>query len=116
MKIEAIKAMIEAGQLKELCRQFKQIDGKSNSINQWQDIWSLPKQTEGYQLAHKLRNQICSIDSYLNGVEHLNSTKYPALAKMSAQDALNTIEIIQEHGPTLFEVMKPIHAFLYPKY
>lgn len=117
MKTEEIKDLLISGKYSELRDKFTQIDQKSNSIHGWQKIWGLPLQSEGCQLAHKLRNHICTfILHYFGNRFHSDKPgEFKAIAEgMNKPDALATIEVIEDTREELTNVYAKIAKFLYP--
>lgn len=85
---EGVKSTIEA---------FNTIERQSDgTVNRYVDLLCAPHQTEGIQLAHKLRNTMQSIKAYEEGLSHLSSEKYPAMAKYAHDELVLLISEIDK--------------------
>src|SRR5690606_1186037 len=75
---------------------FESIDNKSTSINDWQIYLGFPLEPHSCAICHRIRNKIMSAISHQFGVSHLSGNKFPGIAEVYFNEAL---EMINEAEP-----------------
>ncbi|MFW6224793.1 MAG: hypothetical protein ACOC4B_00830 [Bacteroidota bacterium] len=113
MTTEKLRELIQNQKFSELKKFFESFDQRSNSINDWQIFLNMELNPWSCDLAHKFRNSLMSALSYFYGVEHLNKTKYPEIAKSRLKDALNYLNFILNIRGELNIIHNKIHKVLY---
>jgi hypothetical protein len=107
--IEALKNT-DRNKIKTL---FESIDNKSTSINDWQNYLGFPLEPHSCQICHRIRNKIYSAINHYFGVDHLDGNKFPALAEVYFNEALELINEAEPIKSKLNEVYPLISRMLY---
>ena len=113
MKLDRIKELIQKKEYSKLTKEFMNVDIKTNTINKWQEVWGLPLEPHGCNLAQRLRSKLASFDLYYNGVPHLGLKKFKGVAEMDIPNIVELVNQIQEIAPELRSVYKKISNALY---
>jgi hypothetical protein len=74
------------GDKAKLSKWFEDLDGRNNSINDFQTLLGYPLEPHSYRICHKIRHHI------LSGVAYQFHHKLPSLAKYEFDKAIDTIK------------------------